>query len=179
MVQWLNIAGIRAAWSAAVDRSLITPHLAVQDIRKCSFQRLSREGYRYVVFDKDNCLALPYANALHPDLKVRKGFHLHLLWYYCLACDLPFNVFRLLLPSFAPALASAVPPALLLDLPLPHGSLLFLTFCLLVPLPLLPHLLPPIPSPSLSQPTGHLHLLLLRGAPSRSHRLFSTSDSLG
>ncbi|EGD76218.1 hypothetical protein PTSG_00921 [Salpingoeca rosetta] len=69
MVQWLNIPGIRAAWRAARDASVIAPHCAVTDIRQCNFADLRARGYRYVIFDKDNCIALPYSNTLHSLVK--------------------------------------------------------------------------------------------------------------
>ncbi|KAJ1731890.1 hypothetical protein LPJ61_002312, partial [Coemansia biformis] len=66
MVQWLNVAGVRSAWTLLRRPSLLAPFLTVPDIRAIPFDRLRRAGIQYVVFDKDNCLTAPYVDAIHP-----------------------------------------------------------------------------------------------------------------
>ncbi|KAJ2356913.1 hypothetical protein IWW50_001646 [Coemansia erecta] len=67
MVQSINIAGLRTAWTLLARPSLLMPDIAVSDIRSLSWTKLRSRGVRYLVFDKDNCLTAPYANHIHPE----------------------------------------------------------------------------------------------------------------
>ena len=53
-----------------VSSQLVVPHLMFADIRAIDFAKLRHCGIRAVVFDKDNCLTLPYAQHLHAPLEV-------------------------------------------------------------------------------------------------------------
>ncbi|KAF8627625.1 hypothetical protein AX15_004322 [Amanita polypyramis BW_CC] len=65
----LNIPGLLAPFQALVRPRLILPSLAVKDIRQIDFAALRSEGYRGIVFDKDNCLTLPHRDTIVSDIK--------------------------------------------------------------------------------------------------------------
>ncbi|KAJ1965667.1 hypothetical protein GGI12_000614 [Dipsacomyces acuminosporus] len=67
MVQSLNFAGIRGAFSVLRSPQLLMPHLAVPDVRSIPYRKLRDHGIKYLVFDKDNCLTAPYVDHIHPD----------------------------------------------------------------------------------------------------------------
>ncbi|KAJ1724499.1 hypothetical protein LPJ53_001269 [Coemansia erecta] len=66
MVQSLNLAAVRSAFTLLSHPRLLVPHLAVADIRAIPFAALRTAGIKYLVFDKDNCLTAPYIDSLHP-----------------------------------------------------------------------------------------------------------------
>ena len=53
--------------------SLSSPLYVCLDIRALEFARLRDAGIKGIVFDKDNCLTLPYEDALHAPLSVRRA----------------------------------------------------------------------------------------------------------
>ncbi|OAX40213.1 HAD phosphatase [Rhizopogon vinicolor AM-OR11-026] len=64
----LNIPGILAPFQLLRNPRLVIPHLTT-DIRQIDFLALRNAGYRGAVFDKDNCLTIPYKDPLVPELK--------------------------------------------------------------------------------------------------------------
>ncbi|KAJ2501117.1 hypothetical protein GGH96_002149 [Coemansia sp. RSA 1972] len=66
MVQSINMAGIRTAWTLLTQPSLLRPDIVVSDIRALSWDKLRKRGIRFLVFDKDNCLTAPYVSTIHP-----------------------------------------------------------------------------------------------------------------
>jgi Mitochondrial PGP phosphatase len=48
--------------------------LFVLDINSIQFQKLPALGIKYIIFDKDNCLTLPYKHELYPLLTVDPNF---------------------------------------------------------------------------------------------------------
>ncbi|KAG2153207.1 HAD phosphatase [Suillus clintonianus] len=65
----LNIPGILAPFQLLRNPRLVIPHLTVKDIRQIDFLALRNAGYRGAVFDKDNCLTIPYKDPLVPELE--------------------------------------------------------------------------------------------------------------
>lgn len=68
--QYLNTAGIKVFSRALFkSRALFVPHLTVKTIANVNFQTLyTIGGIRYLVFDKDNTLTLPYEREVHPSI---------------------------------------------------------------------------------------------------------------
>jgi len=64
-----NFPGLLAPFQVLVRPRLVIPSLAVKDIRQIDFVALRREGYRAIVFDKDNCLTIPNKDTLVPDIE--------------------------------------------------------------------------------------------------------------
>lgn len=50
------------------DRNLVIPHVAVPDVRYIDWAELKRNGFKGVVFDKDNTITVPYSLTLWPPL---------------------------------------------------------------------------------------------------------------
>ncbi|OJA08515.1 hypothetical protein AZE42_02469 [Rhizopogon vesiculosus] len=74
----LNIPGILAPFQLLRNPRLVIPHLAVKghpDIRQIDFLALRNAGYRGAVFDKDNCLTIPYKDPLVPELEAESVSH--------------------------------------------------------------------------------------------------------
>ncbi|KAG2104055.1 HAD phosphatase [Suillus discolor] len=65
----LNIPGILAPFHLLKNPRLVIPHVTVKDIRQIDFLALRNAGYRGAVFDKDNCLTIPYKDTLVPQLE--------------------------------------------------------------------------------------------------------------
>ncbi|PWZ00550.1 hypothetical protein BCV70DRAFT_199822 [Testicularia cyperi] len=59
-----NLSGVVAILSVLLRPSLVVPHVQVPDIRHLDWEALHRNGVRYVVFDKDNCLTAPHSDEL-------------------------------------------------------------------------------------------------------------------
>ncbi|KAM6502626.1 Mitochondrial PGP phosphatase domain containing protein [Amanita muscaria] len=64
----LNVPGLLAPFQLLVRPRLVIPSLVVKDIRQIDFGALRKEGYRGIVFDKDNCLTLPHKDTLVPEI---------------------------------------------------------------------------------------------------------------
>ncbi|KAF5355566.1 hypothetical protein D9758_006342 [Tetrapyrgos nigripes] len=64
----LNVPGILVPFQLIVNPRIIVPGL-IQDIRQIDFRALKKAGYRGAVFDKDNCLTVPYKDTLVPELE--------------------------------------------------------------------------------------------------------------
>ncbi|KAH6914035.1 mitochondrial PGP phosphatase-domain-containing protein [Coprinopsis sp. MPI-PUGE-AT-0042] len=64
----LNIPGLLAPFQLVIYPRLVLPHISVKDIRHLDFRALKKAGYRGAVFDKDNCLTIPYKDTLVPEL---------------------------------------------------------------------------------------------------------------
>eukprot|EP00051_Salpingoeca_urceolata_P007602 m.98972 g.98972 ORF g.98972 m.98972 type:complete len:206 (-) comp15309_c0_seq1:95-712(-) len=69
MVQWLNVVGIVRAVHVMVRPSLGMPHVSAQSIAHVDFGKLREAGITAVLFDKDNCITLPYQDSVFPPLK--------------------------------------------------------------------------------------------------------------
>ncbi|KAF9529793.1 mitochondrial PGP phosphatase-domain-containing protein [Crepidotus variabilis] len=65
----LNLPGILVPFQLIIYPRLVVPSLIVKDIRHLDFPALKRAGYRGAVFDKDNCLTIPYKDTLVPELE--------------------------------------------------------------------------------------------------------------
>ncbi|KAF5322069.1 hypothetical protein D9619_001632 [Psilocybe cf. subviscida] len=65
----LNVPGILVPFHLFINPRLVIPALVVKDIRHIDFSALKRAGYRGAVFDKDNCLTVPYKDTLVPELQ--------------------------------------------------------------------------------------------------------------
>ncbi|EGO26420.1 hypothetical protein SERLADRAFT_436234 [Serpula lacrymans var. lacrymans S7.9] len=64
----VNIPGILVPFHLLFNPRLVIPHV-VKDIRQIDFIALRKAGYRGAVFDKDNCLTVPYQDELVPELQ--------------------------------------------------------------------------------------------------------------
>lgn len=68
--QRFNLEGIvSSVWVVTRDRKLVIPHVSVKDIRYIDWVELRRNGFKGVVFDKDNTITAPYSLALWPPLE--------------------------------------------------------------------------------------------------------------
>ncbi|KAF8548383.1 HAD-superfamily phosphatase [Imleria badia] len=65
----LNIPGLVAPFQLLWNPRVVLPHVIVADIRQLDFLALRKAGYRGAVFDKDNCLTIPYKDPLVPQLE--------------------------------------------------------------------------------------------------------------
>ncbi|KAF8648492.1 hypothetical protein AX16_006202 [Volvariella volvacea WC 439] len=65
----LNVPGILVPFQLLINPRIVLPGLCVKDIRHLDFEALRRAGYRGAVFDKDNCLTIPYKDELVPELQ--------------------------------------------------------------------------------------------------------------
>ncbi|EGN92760.1 hypothetical protein SERLA73DRAFT_65290 [Serpula lacrymans var. lacrymans S7.3] len=65
----VNIPGILVPFHLLFNPRLVIPHVVVKDIRQIDFIALRKAGYRGAVFDKDNCLTVPYEDELVPELQ--------------------------------------------------------------------------------------------------------------
>ncbi|KAH0829104.1 hypothetical protein J3R83DRAFT_2570 [Lanmaoa asiatica] len=65
----LNIPGLLAPFQLIWNPRFALPHVIVPDIRQLDFLALRKAGYRGAVFDKDNCLTIPYKDSLVPQLE--------------------------------------------------------------------------------------------------------------
>ena len=66
MSQSLNIDAILYfPWARFIRRSLAIPHFSVKDISKISPEKLKEQGFKGLVFDKDNTLTAPYVNEVY------------------------------------------------------------------------------------------------------------------
>ncbi|KAI9568855.1 HAD phosphatase [Boletus coccyginus] len=65
----LNIPGLLAPLQLIWNPRIVLPHVIVTDIRQLDFVALRKAGYRGAVFDKDNCLTVPYKDSLVPQLE--------------------------------------------------------------------------------------------------------------
>ncbi|KAH7883272.1 HAD phosphatase [Phlebopus sp. FC_14] len=76
----VNIPAILVPFQLIWNPRLILPHV-VQDIRQLDFLALRKAGYRGAVFDKDNCLTIPYEDRLVPELQVCSAKYCHTSTY--------------------------------------------------------------------------------------------------
>ncbi|KAF9450094.1 hypothetical protein P691DRAFT_798553 [Macrolepiota fuliginosa MF-IS2] len=65
----LNIPGLLAPFQLLIHPRIVIPNVIVKDIRYLDFAALRKAGYRGAVFDKDNCLTIPYEDTLVPELE--------------------------------------------------------------------------------------------------------------
>ncbi|KAG8877542.1 hypothetical protein FRB98_006662 [Tulasnella sp. 332] len=65
----VNVSGTLNAFRALVQPRLIVPSLTVKTIGGINFRALKDAGYVGAVFDKDNCLTVPYEDRLAPEIK--------------------------------------------------------------------------------------------------------------
>ncbi|KAH7925975.1 HAD-superfamily phosphatase [Leucogyrophana mollusca] len=65
----LNIPGLLVPFQLLWNPRLVVPHVVVKDIRQIDFLALRKAGYRGAVFDKDNCLTVPYKDHVVPELQ--------------------------------------------------------------------------------------------------------------
>ncbi|KIJ65984.1 hypothetical protein HYDPIDRAFT_181074 [Hydnomerulius pinastri MD-312] len=66
----LNVPGLLVPFHLIWNPRVVLPHVVVTDIRQLDFLALRKAGYRGAVFDKDNCLTIPYKDPLVPELQV-------------------------------------------------------------------------------------------------------------
>ncbi|KAG9035500.1 hypothetical protein FRB95_011206 [Tulasnella sp. JGI-2019a] len=65
----VNVSGTLNAFRALIQPRLLVPSLTVKTIRGINFRALKDAGYVGGVFDKDNCLTVPYEDQLAPEIK--------------------------------------------------------------------------------------------------------------
>ncbi|TFK21985.1 hypothetical protein FA15DRAFT_681888 [Coprinopsis marcescibilis] len=64
----LNIPGLLVPFQLVIYPRIALPHVSIKDIRQLNFRTLKKAGYRGAVFDKDNCLTIPYQDHLVPEI---------------------------------------------------------------------------------------------------------------
>eukprot|EP00040_Diaphanoeca_grandis_P007488 m.41110 g.41110 ORF g.41110 m.41110 type:complete len:210 (-) comp18707_c1_seq1:49-678(-) len=65
--QWINVGGLVSTirFVALRQRWLAIPHQRVTSVNDIDFQSLQNAGVTGVIFDKDNCLTIPYVDHVH------------------------------------------------------------------------------------------------------------------
>ena len=66
--QSLNVSGVKKAFKALFDPSLVIPQLHIDHINQLNFVTLKEQGITCVVFDKDQTLSVTYVDQLHPSV---------------------------------------------------------------------------------------------------------------
>eukprot|EP01132_Coremiostelium_polycephalum_P004082 gene4082-5110_t len=69
MVQSFNFEAIKCLGLVIRNRSLIIPHIEVKDIRNIDFKKLYDQGFKAVLFDKDNTITEPYKLEIYEPFK--------------------------------------------------------------------------------------------------------------
>ena len=64
--QSFNIPGVKKAFNAFLDPSLIIPQIRIDHINQLNFVSLKEKGITCVIFDKDQTLSVTYVDQLHP-----------------------------------------------------------------------------------------------------------------
>ena len=64
--QSLNVSGVKKAFKALFDPSLVIPQIHIDHINQLNFVTLKEQGITCVVFDKDQTLSVTYVDQLHP-----------------------------------------------------------------------------------------------------------------
>ncbi|CAI2380091.1 unnamed protein product [Moneuplotes crassus] len=64
--QYFNFEGLKFTLSGLFHPSLYRPHYQISTISEINFYKLRKNGIKYIVFDKDNTLTLPYEKKFHP-----------------------------------------------------------------------------------------------------------------
>ena len=67
--QYINFEGIRYTLSSLMNPILYQPHYQVRTIADINFEALRKNGIKYIVFDKDNTLTLPYEKDIYHEVK--------------------------------------------------------------------------------------------------------------
>ncbi|EKM81170.1 hypothetical protein AGABI1DRAFT_72020 [Agaricus bisporus var. burnettii JB137-S8] len=65
----LNIPGLLVPFQLLIHPRIVIPNVIIKDIRHLDFAALRKAGYRGAIFDKDNCLTVPYEDTLVPELE--------------------------------------------------------------------------------------------------------------
>ena len=61
--QYFNPQGLKTfTWTLLFHRNYFTPHLRLKSVAGINYKALHSSGIKYIVFDKDNTLTLPYSN---------------------------------------------------------------------------------------------------------------------
>lgn len=69
MPQSINLdAIVYFPWARFINKSLAIPHFSVKDISKISPEKLKEQGFKGLIFDKDNTLTAPYVNEIYPTI---------------------------------------------------------------------------------------------------------------
>lgn len=59
--QYFNLQAIKLLLiSLLTNRKLFNPHVRAKSVKNIDYKKLRESGIRYVIFDKDNTLTLPY-----------------------------------------------------------------------------------------------------------------------
>ena len=66
--QYFNFGGIIYTLYWMINPVLFKPHFWVRTIAEIDFTALRENGIKYIVFDKDNTLTLPYEKDFHPSV---------------------------------------------------------------------------------------------------------------
>ncbi|KAJ3275417.1 hypothetical protein HDV01_000709 [Terramyces sp. JEL0728] len=64
--QSLNIDGIVGFWKTLLTPSLFIPNLKTKNLTTINFRKLKKQGFKAIVFDKDNTITRPYENHIYP-----------------------------------------------------------------------------------------------------------------
>lgn len=68
-MQSLNLSSVVTTLRVLANPSLAVPHMVVRDMGCVNWLALSRSGFKFVAFDKDNTLTAPYVNHLNAPFK--------------------------------------------------------------------------------------------------------------
>ena len=67
--QYFNFQGLKFALWGMTHPVVYKPHYSVKDISEIDWSALKSNGIKYVVFDKDNTLTIPYESKFYPDIQ--------------------------------------------------------------------------------------------------------------
>ena len=66
--QSLNVPGVKKAFKAIFDPSLVIPQIHIDHINQLNFMSMKEQGITCVIFDKDQTLSVTYVDLLHPSV---------------------------------------------------------------------------------------------------------------
>ena len=66
--QYFNWQGVKFNIKCLLRPKLFKPHYRVKTITDINFLAMKQNGIKYIVFDKDNTLTIPYAKEFYPDI---------------------------------------------------------------------------------------------------------------
>ena len=66
--QSLNVPGVKKAFQAIFDPSLVVPQMHIDHINQLNFVTLKEQGITCIIFDKDQTLSVTYVDQLHPSV---------------------------------------------------------------------------------------------------------------
>ena len=72
--QFLNLPAVWSTLKVLISPRLMVPQMSVSSLSQLSVQEIQNRGIKYIVFDKDNTLCLPFEKQIHSSVlgKIRE-----------------------------------------------------------------------------------------------------------